>query len=96
MGQFSGGCSSEYSGQQFHQPSTPQNRRIPFFPGTPQEKKIVKIIKNPLFKDASNAGRLAIALACNVFFSTEILAKSSLGGSHGKYKPLDEDKLKTL
>ncbi len=75
------------------QPSTPQNQNSFVAPGTPQGKKIEKILKNPLFKDSANAGRLAIALACNVFFGSDILARSSLGGSHGKYRTLEEGKL---
>ena len=63
------------------------------FPGTPQERKIERIIKQPVYQDVNNAGRLAIALARQVFFGDEVMRTSSLGGHLGKYDVLDEDKM---
>ena len=63
------------------------------FPGTPQERKIERILKQPVYQDINNAGRLAIALARQVFFGDEVMRSSSLSGHLGKYDVLDEDKM---
>lgn len=62
-------------------------------PSTPQGQKIEKILRQNLFKDPANAGRLAVHLAAEVFFDEE---------THGRFyqwklKILDPDKiLRTL
>ena len=56
-------------------------------PMTPQ---VEKIIKQWLYKDPTNAGRLASKLAMEIFFSEKILAESSLTGGRGKLKILEQ------
>ena len=63
------------------------------FQSTPQGRKMERIIKQPLYQDINNAGRLAIALACQVFFGDEVMHTSSLSGHLGKYNVLEEEKL---
>lgn len=50
-------------------------------------------MRQRLFKDASNAGRLAVQLATKMFFDEKTLGESSLTGEHGKLKILDEERL---
>ena len=45
------------------------------FPGTPQERKIERILKQPVYQDVNNVGRLAIALARQVFFGDEVITR---------------------
>lgn len=45
------------------------------FPGTPQERKIERILKQPVYQDVNNAGGLAIALARQVFFGDEVITR---------------------
>ncbi len=66
------------------------------FPGTPQERKIERIVRQALYQDIRNTGRLAIALARQVFFSNTEMRASSLGGHLGKYDVLDERKLEQI
>ncbi len=46
-----------------------------------------------MYQDISNAGRLAIALARQVFFGDKVMRNSSLAGNLGKYDVLSEEKL---
>ncbi len=63
------------------------------FPTTPKQKRIEKILKHPSFRDVSNAGRLTILLAKEVFFCLEDLRRGSLGGKGGQLDVLDEEKM---
>ena len=65
-------------------------------PTTPQGKKIEKILKQKLFKEPANAGRLAVRLAMEVFFNKELLKEGSLTGDHGKLKVLDPEKISDI
>ncbi len=38
------------------------------FPGTPQERKIERLLKQKVFQDVSNDGRLGIAVVRLIFF----------------------------
>ena len=62
-------------------------------PSTPQGEKIEKILKQKLFREPANAGRLAVRLAMEVFFSKAVLLESSLTGDHGKLKTLNPEKM---
>lgn len=62
-------------------------------PTTPQGSKIEKLLNRPKYQNPANAGRLAVALALEVFFGREELGESSLSGGHGMLKLLDESKL---
>ena len=61
-------------------------------PSTPQNEKIEKILRQNLFKDLANAGRLA----AKVLFDEETLKASSISGDHGKLKILDPDKISNI
>ena len=78
--------------------ATPELSQLPFslqidLPTTPQGEKIEKILKQRLFKEPSNAGRLAVRLASDIFFDEKTLGESSLTGDHGKLKVLDEQRI---
>ncbi len=76
---------STFAGEPSQCPTTPQTNatfslQLPL-PTTPQGKKIEKIIRQKRYEDAKNAGRLARALATDVFFGNEVLRLSSPTGN---------------
>ena len=65
-------------------------------PSTPENEKIEKILRQNLFKDPANAGRLAVRLAADVLFDEETLKASSISGDRGKLKILDPNKISDI
>lgn len=65
-------------------------------PREEEESIIIKqILKDKLFSNSENAGRLAVKLATNVFFSESEMRRSSLTG-RGKLDILDSDKMRAI
>ena len=56
----------------------------------PKGDKIRRIVGNRKYKDVSKAGRMAVALATEVYFSNDVLRKSGLTSDHGRLEVLDQ------
>ena len=68
--------------------STPPLLHSPIaIPHTPKGDKIRRIVGN---RDVSKAGRMAVALATEVYFSNAVLRKSGLTSDHGRLEVLDQ------
>ena len=80
---------SSATGWKFTQcPSTPH-----LLPQTSKGEKIRRITGNRKYKDVSKAGRVAVALATEVYFSNDILRKSGLTSDHGRLEVLDSESM---
>ena len=62
-------------------------------PSTPRGKKIERIVRDRAYHNHNNAGKLAVKLACQVFFTERVMAASFITGDRGRLEVLDADKL---